>query len=190
MDYPKTRKEAKASGSAMYFTGVPCKRGHVAPRETKGNCSECRKEDTRASAGTRKAYFDNWNKSEAGQRAKAAYYEKNKELVKARANLCDVEARRQYRRTYKERNPDATLLDTNTYKRRLRACTPPWLTKEQRAEIRDIYRMALQLTKTTGVRYTVDHEIPIRSKTVCGLHVPWNLVVIPHVDNARKGNRY
>lgn len=39
---PKSRKEAKASGSPHYFTGKPCKRGHVTKRFTSGlQCSKC-----------------------------------------------------------------------------------------------------------------------------------------------------
>ena len=30
---PKTRAEAKATGAKYYFTGEPCKHGHIAPRK-------------------------------------------------------------------------------------------------------------------------------------------------------------
>jgi hypothetical protein len=37
-----TRKEAVASRLIRYFTGKPCKHGHVAERRTDtGNCIEC-----------------------------------------------------------------------------------------------------------------------------------------------------
>jgi group I intron endonuclease len=38
---PRTRSEAKATGSTHYFTGLPCKHGHTAPRKTKGSCVAC-----------------------------------------------------------------------------------------------------------------------------------------------------
>lgn len=45
---PKTRAEAQAMRSAKYFTGVPCKRGHVAPRYVDNSvCMTCRAEDVR-----------------------------------------------------------------------------------------------------------------------------------------------
>lgn len=37
-----TRKEAKAAGKRTYFSGIPCKRGHVAERRTdSGTCLIC-----------------------------------------------------------------------------------------------------------------------------------------------------
>lgn len=43
--YPTTRPEAKATGAKHYFTGQPCKRGHIALRLIKGTCMICLKED-------------------------------------------------------------------------------------------------------------------------------------------------
>lgn len=40
-----TREDAKARGLSYYFTGKPCKRGHVARRSFSGPCQECAKED-------------------------------------------------------------------------------------------------------------------------------------------------
>lgn len=42
---PRTRQEAKATGAKEYFTGLPCERGHIAPRKTKGTCLVCMRED-------------------------------------------------------------------------------------------------------------------------------------------------
>lgn len=41
-DLPFSRPEAIAQGSSYYFTGVPCKHGHIAKRYTRnGGCDEC-----------------------------------------------------------------------------------------------------------------------------------------------------
>lgn len=46
---PSSRKEAKAIGSRHYFTGVPCKKGHIEPRATGcGGCMACSREHVKA----------------------------------------------------------------------------------------------------------------------------------------------
>lgn len=42
---PRTRQQAKEEGAKQYFTGIPCERGHISVRSTKGTCIECRRED-------------------------------------------------------------------------------------------------------------------------------------------------
>lgn len=54
---------------------------------------------------------------------------------------------------------------------------------------REAYRLCRERTRTTGVRFEVDHIVPLRSKVVCGLHNEHNLRVIPAIENNRKGNR-
>lgn len=67
--------------------------------------------------------------------------------------------------------------------------SPQWITKEHKKEILSLYKEAKQKTMLFGVVYEVDHIIPIRSKKVCGLHVPWNLQVITRDQNRSKSNR-
>ncbi len=45
LKYPRTRQEAKELGAKLYFTGIPCDRGHISPRKAKGTCVVCMKED-------------------------------------------------------------------------------------------------------------------------------------------------
>lgn len=181
---PRTRQLAKELGAPYYFTGIPCTRGHVAPRKTKGVCIECMREDWVVD-NARRALKP---KTDAAKAAGKRYYEKNREIVIARAAARPPEEKRAARNKYKENNLDAVRVDTNARRRRHREATPAWLTDEQRATMKKMYVTARNLTKLTGVQYVVDHIVPLRSDVVCGLHVPWNLQVITQEENLRKSN--
>ena len=186
---PKTRQEAKATGAKYYFTGEPCKHGHVAPRKTKGACVECLKVEWGKANTIRADYFREYNKSEAGQQAKRKYYEANKENVIARAQARPDEDKRRYKKTHKVNNPDMYKEMTSLRRRRFRDATPKWLTDTHKMEIRLKYRLAIELSRATGERYAVDHIIPLHGENVCGLHVPWNLQVLTQKDNLAKYNK-
>jgi len=186
---PKTRQEAMATGAKYYFTGEPCKHGHIAPRKTKGSCVECLKVEWEKANETRAEYFREYNKSDAGQKAKRKYYEANKDAVIAKARTRNKNKVSQYKAAYKERKPELYKEFVNMRRRRFRQATPKWLTEKDRMEIRLKYRLALEMTKATGVKYAVDHEIPLFGENVCGLHVPWNLRVMTQEENLRKANK-
>ena len=186
---PKTRKEAQDIGAKYYFTGEPCKHGHIAPRKTKGACVECLRVEWQQAAEKRADYFREYNKSEAGQQAKRKYYEANKENVIARAQARPDEDKRRYKKTHKVNNPDMYKEMTSLRRRRFRDATPKWLTENQKMEIRFKYRLAIALSRATGERHAVDHIIPLHGESVCGLHVPWNLQVLTQKDNLVKYNR-
>jgi hypothetical protein len=103
MIYLTTRKEAQESGASHYFTGKPCIRGHIAPRVTRGGCTECREEDWKSQNERDKGK----PKTEASKAAGRKYYQNNKELVKAKANARPVEDKRRYKRAWKNENPRA-----------------------------------------------------------------------------------
>ena len=44
-DLPRTRQDAKLINAPLYFTGLPCSRGHISPKKLKGTCVACCKED-------------------------------------------------------------------------------------------------------------------------------------------------
>jgi 5-methylcytosine-specific restriction endonuclease McrA len=185
MEYPKTRKEAKEQGATYYYTGEPCSRGHVAPRKTKGACVECLKEDWVLDNAKRSLK----PKSDAAKAAGQRYYERNREMVIARAQARPATEVRQYKNKHKEKNPEYYKALTSVRKRRHRDATPPWVTTEQKLQMRRLYLEAQRLTKITGERYEVDHKVPLIHPDVCGLHVPWNLVVITKEENLKKSNK-
>lgn len=186
---PKTRAEAKATEAKYYFTGEPCKHGHIAPRKTKGACIECLKVEWERGNTLRVEYFRQYNKSDAGEEAKQRYYEKNRAQVIARAQARPTAEKQAYKSKYKQSNPDLYKTLTSFRRRRFRDATPPWLTPAQKATMREMYKIAITMTQTTGEQYVVDHIIPLRSDAVCGLHVPWNLRVITQEENLKKSNK-
>jgi hypothetical protein len=186
---PKTRKDAQNLGAKYYFTGEPCKYGHIAPRKTKGSCVECLKVEWQQAAEKRVDYFRTYNKREEVKDRKNAWYEANKEQVIQAAATRPLEVKRVYQKAWKERNTIWVRADTKARRRKHREATPPWLSREQKAQIRELYKIAITMTKTTGEQYVVDHIVPLRSDIVCGLHVPWNLRVIPRQENLLKSNK-
>lgn len=66
------------------------------------------------------------------------------------------------------------------------SATPQWASQEA---IRKIYLMAEKISLETGIKHHVDHVIPLRGKTVSGLHVEYNLQVIPATQNRKKANK-
>ena len=64
--------------------------------------------------------------------------------------------------------------------------TPAWA---DMGAIKAIYRQAREMTDSLGEPYEVDHVVPLKGRTVCGLHVPQNLQIIPQTDNRKKFNR-
>ena len=66
--------------------------------------------------------------------------------------------------------------------------TPKWLTTTDLFEIECIYKYCGAL-RSIGLKYEVDHIIPLAGKYASGFHVPTNLQVIPMIDNRKKANK-
>jgi hypothetical protein len=182
--------DAVALGLARYFTGKPCRRGHVAQRATVNyTCVECAKAIARKRIDKRRAYMKGWiaanpDKITAGNKrrypkereARIAYILAYQRLFPDRVNMNN--------RLWRKANPGKVNAQTARRRAARIKATPPWLTADQRREIRDLYELA------AIVGMQVDHRVPLRGQNVCGLHVPWNLQLLSGRDNARKGNRH
>ena len=68
--------------------------------------------------------------------------------------------------------------------------TPTWLTEDDNWMIEQTNEFAALRTKMFGFAWHVDHIVPLQGKLVSGLHVPWNLQVIPAVENIAKHNKF
>lgn len=187
--YPKTRKEAQTLGAKYYFTGEPCKHGHVAPRKTRGACVECLQLEWRSAATTRTGYQKEYRQRTTTKERQHEWYEANRADVIARAKTRPASVRMVYQNAWKERNPVQVLADVKVRRKKHREATPSWLTYYQRIQMREIYKSAITLSRITGTPYVVDHIYPLRGAEVCGLHVPWNLRVVTRAENLKKSNQ-
>lgn len=97
---PRTRKEGLEVGSKWYFTGKPCKRGHISKRYASAGCLECHKKEKRK--------WKRDNPEKVSQYARE-YYERNKEKI-TRAALKwqqdNLEKVAQLKREWKRDNPE------------------------------------------------------------------------------------
>lgn len=127
-------------------------------------CRECNKENCKARYKLKsQSYKENavrWSKANP---------ERRKEIVHKydRAN--------QAKRTAIQNKRRAALLKA----------TPTWLSKAHLSQIEKIYEESSLSAEPTHV----DHIIPLQGKNVCGLHVPWNLQILPATENLKKHNK-
>ena len=65
---------------------------------------------------------------------------------------------------------------------------PPWVNFTN--DILPVYRKLLS-GKQVGINgFVVDHVVPLKGKSVSGLHVPGNLQLLSFSDNCKKGHSY
>jgi len=168
------------------------------PDGYRNDCKACR------SANTLKNHFANHEAKkaklrEAYEKRKAAnpnllsdWYAKNREKDLANSKLAyqaNAEKRKEYQRLWSKTNRGTANALSKRYKLKKINATPTWLSESQLLHIKCKYQLAAMLNIHGVEAWHVDHIVPIRGKDVCGLHVPWNLRVIPAKDNMTKGNR-
>lgn len=150
----------------------------------------------------------------------AAYYARNKERVKARANAYYHATKEQRLAKQKERyeenkdsitarnrawadaNRDKMRAYHREYVKRNRALWSAQTalyraTKKQATPawadavaIKAFYAHARALKEETGKEWHVDHMVPLQSELVCGLHVEHNLQLLPGRANRKKSNKF
>lgn len=173
--YPASRKEAKRVGSKYYFTGVPCVRGQVSLRLTSGGkcwCRPCRDIQLASDASNR----------ERARSYERAYRQRMAEAgIKRKATRADAERKLRWARENKGRVNHRNALRRKAVKR----ATPAWADMDA---IQAVYEEAAA-RRAAGERVHVDHIVPLQAETACGLHVHWNLQIIPEYENLSKGNK-
>lgn len=165
----------------------------------RGQCKSC------VNAASAVAHLKNQEASNARRRDwyrrnKTARNKTQKQWRDANREKLNAESRQKYAidpsatkaaiKKWTQANPHRAAATTAKYRAAKRNRTPKWLTPTQLKAIQDIYEQAAALSKLTGCRYEVDHVVPLQGKKVSGLHVPWNLQIIPVPENRRKRNRW
>lgn len=178
---PKSAKEAKAMGLKTYYTGQPCKRGGIAERSLNGDC-QCR-----ACKDFLNVLRNNWAKNNKDKMAewrannkekmhayKMAYQERNRDLQNKR--IADWKAKNQHK----------VLSYTHKRNSIKRNSMPSWYGEFDDFVMEEAADLAKRREVATGIKWNIDHMIPLASKTACGLHWHKNIQVIPEKLNLNK----
>lgn len=132
---------------------------------------------------------------DCSKEAKKKWYYKNKNQIKEyNRKYSKKESRQVYMKQYLSKHQKENKAYWNSKNSLVRAAklqrTPKWLTEDHLWFLDETYELAQLRTQATGVSHHVDHIIPLQGTNVSGLHVPWNLQVIPWYENLSKSNSY
>lgn len=180
----------KEKDEALFYPNKAKRNGRTS------ECKECHKASTRQWAKKNLAACvkanNKWRKSnpEKVKEIRAAFY--RKDLEKSRAYN-----KKKYNenhdgalataKKYRQANPDKINEASMRYYAKKSGSTPLWGNK---FFLQEAYALARLRGKFTGLKWHVDHIVPIRSKIVCGLHAHTNVQVIPATINQRKQNKF
>ncbi len=198
-----SREEAVNKGLKFFFTGEPCAKGHIAERYvTRNRCAACK--NRRVDPKQSETHFSRRSAKQLNHK----YYSTGKAcknghtceriVTTGQCILCVRAAVTRWTKrnatqvkiahsTYRKLNKGIVNARNNKRRADKQQATPSWANL---SAITDIYKGSEYLTRLTGIQWHVDHEIPLKGKTVSGLHVDINLQYLPADDNIRKGNKH
>ena len=168
------------------------------PDGYRNDCKDCRKKValkhyyTDHEAGKERLRQSYEKRKATNPNLAAEQYAKNREKDLERSKLAyqaNAEDRKAKQRLWSKTNRGTANALAKRYKLKKVNATPKWLSESQLLNIKCKYQLAAMLNIHGVEAWHVDHIVPIRGKDVCGLHVPWNLRVIPAKENMTKGNK-
>lgn len=157
-------------------------------------CPECRKASRAPSCPIYQKAYRQQNKEALRQYFKE--YDANRALERVAISATRYENNRPSALLYAAMYRKNNVAKRNHWSAKRRASiierTPKWLSPEQLQQIKQFYIDAKDLqwlSDPTDV-LSVDHIIPLNGKIVSGLHVPWNLQILPKSLNSKKRNKF
>ena len=119
------------------------------------------------------------------------YYAANRESIAARKRVLramNPERAKAAAKKHRDTERGRTYMRVRKHERRaMELCAKPsWYDREA---VRQLFEVARVLSRS-GVRFSVDHDIPLKHDLVCDLHTDANLVVMPLWQNIAKHNRF
>jgi hypothetical protein len=181
----------------VYYTGKPCKHGHIANRYTASRqCVVChsisqeRRRQSPEGRAVHHARVKEWAaknpekvrgyKNKYVENNRETVYERNRQRIKA-----NPETRKETLRKHAKKYKALYTAKSRERQVKKRLAMPPWVDRES---VELIYIHADYISRLTQIHHEVDHIVPLQNTRVCGLHVPWNLQIIPMTENRRKAN--
>lgn len=160
----------------------------------KYSCKEClarkRRDTYQIDPGKSQLSSNNWKKknSERQREYLAGYRAENKEKRNSESKewrLSNKVHVSEYNKKYTASNYSAALARSNLRHARKKTQAPIW---RDEFVIAEIYDLCVLRNRHTNIKWHVDHIVPLTSKIVSGLHVEFNLRVIPALHNLQKRN--
>ncbi len=155
-------------------------------------CRKCDKayRDSRGKETYKTLRVKNYQENKDHEKQKALeYYRKNRSACITR-HLKYKEDTAEQQKAYRIATRAQINERTRRYTLGKELRTPKGLTSEHIEQIKAVYVERELLEKQSGLPLHVDHVVPLHGKTVSGLHVPWNLQIVPAKYNLSKGNRH
>lgn len=164
----KKRSQALLDGDKYYFTGKPCKNGHVCKRHISSGCYEC-------TLSYQKSYREN----------NSDYWSKKN----VKWNNANREYKRSSDKLYREKTKERRKAFRSIYKSQKKQASKIFNTEWDLLVMEECYDLVERRGNETGLEWHIDHMYPLKARNICGLHCGDNLQVIPAQMNLEKNNK-
>lgn len=214
-----SRQDAISAGLKTYYTGKPCKNGGISERRTSDKkclCSECKNKESESKKEyyksrrddliSKQKEFNSENREsiikykkeyrDANRMAISYYSSKYYSLNSERICMNSRQYAGKNAAKVKERisewcRKNRYRLNASSASRKLDIQMRRIYQKEDERFFfeQELFALAYERSKATGIPWHVDHMIPLRSRFASGLHTWNNLQVIPAYLNSFKKNK-